>query len=114
MLALVMNALLPLAAQAMRATSEQLGSMEICSSTGMVMIQPHDAGPDSPPGQAASRLKDCPFCHLHHDSTGLPPAAETSPILPATYAGMPPAFYQAARTSPVWLSAQPRAPPLLA
>ncbi|MEY5097963.1 MAG: hypothetical protein RJA36_682 [Pseudomonadota bacterium] len=116
MLALVLNALLPLAAQAMLATPERSGSMEICSSTGMVMVQPHPlqkAGADEQPGQAADLAKDCPFCQLHHGGVGLPPAA-AGLFQPLEFTGMPPAFYQAAPCSTVWLSARSRAPPLLA
>lgn len=116
MWALVLNALMPLAAQAMLAQSGQPADIEICSSTGMVMMPSHPSSQDQPgsePGQAANLLQDCPFCQLHHDGAGLPPAA-AGLVQPLEFAAMPPAFYQAAPRSTVWLSARSRAPPLLA
>ncbi len=113
MLALVLNALLPLVAQAMRAPAGPAGLHEICSATGLVMVRPHDSRRDQSPAQSAAPLKDCPFCHLHHDGAGLPPV-QTALFLPPGRAEMPPAFYQAAHRSTVWLSARSRAPPLLA
>ena len=114
MLALVLNALLPLAAQAMRAPAGPVGLHEICSTTGLVRVRPHDdSGRDQSPAHNAALLKDCPFCHLHHEGAGLPPV-HAALWLPPGQAEMPPAFYQAAHRCTVWLSARSRAPPLLA
>ena len=109
MLVLVLNALMPLAAQAMRASVADGNAIEICTSTGMMRLAQDE--PSSPDGSFAAQ-SSCPFCLLYDGPAMLPP---TLPALPLTqsYAGMPPAFYQAAPTSAVWLTALSRGPPSL-
>lgn len=110
MLVLVLNALTPLAAQAMLVSGQPGETIEICTSTGMVRVA-IDTEDDSGDSGSAS-AQSCPFCLLHAGQAMLPP---TPPTLPLTqsYAGMPPAFYQAAHTSAVWLTALSRGPPPL-
>jgi len=113
MLVLVLNALMPLAAQAMRASAGAGDAIEICTSTGMVRVPTNKA--DSSNGTDKSRaaqMQDCPFCQLHDDQPWLPPVPVALPRV-QHHADMPPAFYQAARTSAVWLTALSRGPPSL-
>ena len=107
MLVLVLNALMPLAAQAMLAPDGPDEAVEICTSTGMVrMAVDAQDGSDKPD---SAQMQDCPFCQLHAGQTMLPSKPPGLP-LPLLHAEMPPAFYQAAQTSPVWLTALSRGP----
>ena len=108
MLVLVLNGLSPLAAQAMRPADPGRDMIEVCTSIGMVRVA-LDLQPDSDDSQTPTGLS-CPFCLLQDGHVMLPPAAQTlsTPRLPAQ---MPAAFYQAAKTSAVWLSALSRGPP---
>ena len=110
MLVLLLNALMPLAAQAMWSAGDRAEMVEICTSTGMVRVA--IATPDDPDDPGSASAQSCPFCLLHDGQAMLP---ITLPALPLTqsYAGMPPAFYQAAQTSAVWLTALSRGPPSL-
>ena len=108
MLVLVLNALMPLAAQAMLASAGPGDTVEVCTSTGIVRV-PVDQGDDSGKTDAA-RMQSCPFCLLHGSQAWLPPSSVSVPI-PQHHAEMPPAFYQAAVTSAVWLIALSRGPP---
>lgn len=110
MLVLVLNALMPLAAQAMLASAGPVDAVEICTSTGMVRL-PVDHDNDSGKSDA-TQMQDCPFCLLHDGQASLPPASITLPLAPG-FAEMPPTFYRAADTSAVWLAALSRGPPLL-
>ena len=109
-LVLVLNALMPLAAQAMLASAGPVDAVEICTSTGMVRLAV-DQGNDSGKSDA-TQMQDCPFCLLHDGQASLPPASITLPLVQG-FAEMPPAFYRAADTSAVWLAALSRGPPLL-
>lgn len=108
MLVLVLNALPPLAVQAMRTADPGRDMIEVCTSIGMVRVA-LDLQPDSDDSDTPTGLS-CPFCLLQDGHVTLPPAAQTlsTPRLPAL---MPAAFYQAAKTSAVWLSALSRGPP---
>ena len=110
MLVLVLNALTPLAAQAMWASSEQAEMVEICTSTGMVRVA--IGTPDASDDTGSALAQSCPFCLLHDGQAVLPSAPPTW-LLTQRYAAMPPAFYQAADTSAVWLTALSRGPPSL-
>jgi len=111
MLVLVLNALMPLAAQAIAASAERSQWQEICTSTGMVRL-PLDDSERHPADPGAGQSPDCPYCNLHAGQAGLPPAA-IDPVIAMPFSAMPPAFFQAAHTSSVWLTAQSRAPPIL-
>jgi hypothetical protein len=110
MLVLVLNALMPLVAQAVLASVGPGDTVEVCTSTGVVRV-PIDKDNDSGKSDA-TRMRSCPFCLLHDSQTWLPPSSVSVPI-PRDYAEMPPAFYQAAVTSAVWLIALSRGPPLI-
>ena len=118
MLVLVLNALLPLVAQAAVVKSEAVSWQEVCTTTGMVKVQSpladqanaaqqHDKG-----GAALDMGKHCPLCLLHGGAIDVPPLVSVF-FVPLERTGFPPAFYQASATSAVWLSAQSRAPPVL-
>jgi len=108
MLVLVLNGLSPLAAQAMRPADPGRDMIEVCTSIGMVRVA-LDLQPDSDDSQTPTGLS-CPFCLLQAWQAILPPSPQTpgTARLPAL---MPAAFYQAAKTSAVWLSALSRGPP---
>ena len=74
MLVLVLNALMPLAAQAMAASTPGSQWQEICTSTGMVRL-PLDDSEHHPADSGAGQSQDCPYCNLHAGHAGLPPAA---------------------------------------
>ena len=109
MLVLVLNALMPLAAQAMRTSVADGDAIEICTSTGMMRLAQEE--PASPDGSFAAQ-SSCPFCLLHDGPAWLPTDLHAWHT-PQPYAEMPPAFYQAAHTSAVWLTALSRGPPSL-
>ncbi|PRD65845.1 DUF2946 domain-containing protein [Malikia granosa] len=111
MLVLVLNALTPLAAQAMWASGQATNMVEVCTSTGMVRVA-IDAADDLDDAGSSAFAQSCPFCLLH-DGQAMPPPSATAFPLTESYAGMPPAFYQATHTSAVWLAALSRGPPLL-
>lgn len=110
MLVLVLNALMPLTAQAMRVSGGQGEMAEICTSTGMVLLQAEEQDGSGNPD--AAQMQNCPFCLLH-DGQAMLPSNPLGLPLPLLHAEMPPAFYQAARTSAVWLTALSRGPPSL-
>lgn len=100
-----------LAAQAMWASGQATNMVEVCTSTGMVRVA-IDAADDLDDAGSSAFAQSCPFCLLH-DGQAMPPPSATAFPLTESYAGMPPAFYQATHTSAVWLAALSRGPPLL-
>jgi hypothetical protein len=111
-LAVVMAALAPAVSHALGKSSPVTWA-EICTSTGgkLVAIEGDVAGKSSVPG-AAHLLEHCPFCSLHGAAMGMPPASDLVIAVVAMPADMPAAFLHATRTLDVWVSAQPRAPPV--
>ena len=101
MWALVLNALLPLAGHAAVRLSGAAQWQEICTSAGKVRVGTSAPGYDL--------AQHCPDCTLHGGAAGLPPSGVT--FVPASFAVMPSAFYEAERTASVWLATQSRAPP---
>lgn len=57
-------------------------------------------------------LDHCPFCSLHSDDLGLPPAPAASADAPALSHAVPRLFLLSARPLFAWAPAQARAPPL--
>lgn len=110
LLAILMMAAAPLVSQVVGADREW---QEICGVGGARWVQTDAAapGPDLP--QSPAHLLDhCPYCSLHADTLGMPPAPLAAlPALPGVL--FPPAFLQAPSTLHAWLTAQPRGPPLL-
>lgn len=80
---------------------------QVCSAlTPLAGLSGQPAQPEGVPSHA-----HCPWCHLGHTLAGFPPAPQlTLTVLPLPPLE-PPRFLQAARTAPVWRSAQPRGPP---
>jgi hypothetical protein len=114
LLAILMTSLAPALSHAMGSTNPATWT-EICTSGGPMFVAA--AGDDE--GTQTSRLpgvthalEHCPYCSLHADAFPMPPA------LPAVHAPVllgdivPAAFLHADATAGVWLSAQPRAPPV--
>lgn len=110
MLVLVLNTLTPLAAQVMLAPAGPGDVIEICTSTGMMRVALGEQDDSGQPG--STQMQECPCCLLHGGQAWLPPTPVIFPPVPR-YAAMPPAFYQAADTSAVWLAALSRGPPSL-
>jgi hypothetical protein len=90
--------------------------IEICTMDGMVQITDDTAPyPTSAATQQVMHIEHCPFCLNNPLALGLTPAApvSTQPVL-SSYYQFPALFYQASTPLFAWLSAQPRAPPVLA
>lgn len=113
--ALVLNALLPLSAQAMMRAVADADLLEVCTSTGMVRVQVQagDATATDQPASGASPAQSCQLCLLHHGMLALPGGESPRVDMPAL-ADHPPRFHSSSHTSSVWLSARSRAPPELA
>jgi hypothetical protein len=98
-----------------RAAARGAGWTEVCSTDGARLVK-IDAGQDigqpaSGAGYDTSHLDHCPFCATHGGSyLALPGAEMTLPAF-AAQASHPFLFYHAPRPLPVWIAAQPRAPP---
>ncbi len=91
------------------------GWAEVCSVTGAKRVRLEDGAASDPAAPADSRLHadiHCPYCALHVDALGLPPAAPASPALLAPGLPRPEPVQLAPRTPRAWASAQPRAPSL--
>lgn len=112
-LAVLLASFAPLLAHALGGSTPTAWT-EICTSLGtqrVALDAPHEQGSPKAP---AHLLEHCPFCGLHVDVLGVPPAGPVlhEPRVCGTL--VPPAFLHAPRTPSVWASAQPRAPPLQA
>lgn len=111
LLAVAFGALAPLMAHAVVSGAGPELAMEVCTSTGMLLVQA-DPGPE--PGgdgpQASPMQKPCLWCGMHAVAAPPPVAAAAHPLLRCAQA-MPVAFYRAGPTSTVWLHALSRAPP---
>ncbi len=66
------------------------------------------------PGGTAHAFEHCPFCALHSDGWGLPPALPAQAEAPALRHALPALFLQAPRPLFAWAAALARAPPVLA
>jgi Protein of unknown function (DUF2946) len=106
--AMVLSTLMPLTAQAV--VAPRLGStpFELCTSTGMVVLQTADAS-TSEPGLTLSVV--CSWCLLQCGSAALPSPHHSVPLLQVAHA-RPLALYTSAYLQPQWRAAQSRAPPL--
>lgn len=113
MLAMVLGALAPTVAQAVVASSDRAGWVEVCSVSGMIWVQADtDAAPsDSPTAPVADASMHCPWCTLHGGAADLPPVSVLAEPLPRQ-TEPPPAFFRAVTLSGTWAVAHARAPPL--
>lgn len=80
---------------------------QVCSA--LTPLAGLSGGPSQPEGVPSHA--HCPWCHLGHSLAGFPPAPRLLVAALPRLALAPPRFLQAARTAPVWRSAQPRGPP---
>lgn len=111
MLAVLVASLAPVVSHAL-GKSGTASWVEVCTAQGSQWVQ-GDAPPAGDPAPGAGHLLDhCPYCSLHPNAVGIPPALLQA--LPPVAAGhaVPLAFLAAPRTLHAWVSAQPRAPPL--
>lgn len=111
LLAILMASLAPALSHAMGSTAPTTW-MEVCTSTGSMLVAAgDDEGTPRLPG-VSHALEHCPYCSLHTDAFAMPPALPTvhEPVLLGDI--VPAAFLHADATASVWLSAQPRAPPV--
>jgi hypothetical protein len=109
-LAILMAALAPAVSPAL-GTTGAASWVEVCTAQGSKWVQA-DAGTggDSAPG-AEHALEHCPYCSIHPNAVGIPPAPlQALPAAELAHA-VPLAFLAAPRTLHAWVSAQPRAPP---
>jgi hypothetical protein len=100
------------------------GWVEICSVTGAKLVRLDDgagrsgaAADTAAPAEPTERSRlhvttHCPYCALHVDALGLPPAAPAAPAMLSPSPPRPEPLRLTPRTPRTWASAQPRAPPL--
>lgn len=110
-LAILLASLAPALSHAM-ASAAGSGWVEICTTQGSKRIQAGDDGSQRAPA-LAHVLDHCPYCSLHAPTLGLPPATDLAQQSLRLCHEVPLAFLSAPRTPHAWVSAQPRAPPLL-
>lgn len=86
--------------------------VEVCSSTGPLMVEVPADGPGFPKAPKASDFDHCPFCSAQPAPVAiLPPVVAVQVLAPAP-APVPPLLLHAPRPLFAWSAAQPRAPPL--
>lgn len=111
LLTVAFGALAPAAAQAFTAGAQRNALVEVCISTGMVLMDIAAADGSTAPADQADAGKHCPWCSLH-SGVALPPQAYSVPLLPRAE-GMPAAFYRAGPMPAAWRGVRSRAPPLV-
>ena len=109
MLAIMFGALAPTLVHAMASAGDRGVGMEICTSTGMLLLNV-DA-PDSDAGDAGDPQRQCVWCGLHVHADVAVQAVAPVPLLGCAQ-DMPPAFYRSGFVSAVWRTALSRGPPL--
>lgn len=112
-LAVLMAALAPSISHALGSKNGG-SSIEICTSVGAKWVNAGGGnGDEAPKTPSAHPLEHCPYCSLHATTIPIPAASiATVPVLLPAH-DLPIAFLAAPRTLHAWVSAQPRAPPLL-
>ena len=109
--AILMAALAPTLSHAL-ASRGDAGWVEVCTAEGSRWVQ--GSGPGEPAAPAGTHALDhCGYCTLHNDDPALPTAGQQAEAVPAAAHALPIAFLRAARTAHAWVSAQPRAPPVI-
>ena len=96
------------------AISHAMGSswVEVCTVQGSKWV-PVDDGGDAGQTDPAHALEHCPYCSLQLPALAVPPVTPQLPLVVAPTDEFPLAFLAAPRTLHAWVSAQPRAPPLV-
>lgn len=113
--AILLSALAPAISHAVQRNAPE-GWTEICSVTGAKLVRV-DGSSSSEPGSDDSQahvFEHCPYCSVHTEVLGLPPAAAAGVALVSLGSPVPELFLLAPRTLFAWAHAQPRAPPLKA
>lgn len=111
-LAVLLASFAPLLAHAFGGTTPTPWA-EICSAQGIERIAPSEPAHGTGAPQApAHLLEHCPFCSLHVDVLGVPPASPALPVPAAAGPRVPRALVDVIPRAAVWAAAQPRAPPL--
>jgi hypothetical protein len=111
-LAILMAALAPAISHAL-GTQGVASWTEVCTAQGSKWVQGDSDAADGSVPAAEHALEHCPYCSIHSSTIGIPAA----PLLDLAAADLahatPSAFLAAPHTLHAWLSAQPRAPPLV-
>ncbi|HEX8609663.1 MAG TPA: DUF2946 domain-containing protein [Telluria sp.] len=90
------------------------GTMEVCTSDGVKLIQVAATDGDDAPGSVHHAMQHCAFCATHA-GTHLPPSPPAGMLVIDTVRNLYPSlFYRAPQPLHAWSSANPRAPPSLA
>jgi hypothetical protein len=118
-LAILFNALVPMASHAMqaRAPAAMVMEIEVCTAMGMetMSVTLPAAGRDEfDAGKLQKHMNHCGDCVVHAPVLGLPPPLMAAFALRAGSDAWPPLYYQSPRPLFSWSLAQPRAPPHLA
>lgn len=88
--------------------------IEVCSAAGAKWINADDeTGNKSPVPSGGHPFEDCAYCSLHAKAIAIPAAPTAAVPFFRPGHGRPIAFLAAPRTLHAWVSAQPRAPPLI-
>ncbi|MBI5255495.1 MAG: DUF2946 domain-containing protein [Burkholderiales bacterium] len=95
-----------------RALAHLNGDAQAMAQVCSAYSQPRGNGPAAPGTDAAHLLAHCPFCALHTDTLGMPPAAAACALPPALREAVPPLLLHAPNTLFAWAPAQARAPPV--
>lgn len=109
---MVFGTLAPTLAQAVVASSDKSGWVQVCSTSGMFWVRA-DAEPAGQGESGADMSAACPWCSLSAGAVGLP----ASPALALAISGQgspAPTQLQVDPHSRVWTPAKARAPPRVA
>ena len=89
------------------------GTMEVCTTEGIRLVQVDDADGGDASGSAHHSMQHCAFCATHA-GTHLPPAAPSAMLMiDIGRNAYPSLFYRAPQPLHAWSAATPRAPPFL-
>jgi hypothetical protein len=112
-IALLSAGLAPAVSHALRA-GDGPGWIEVCSAANGLRLRAAGSAQDDPASKSAPAhvLEHCPYCSLHSPALGMPPATLAALSPPLVVQARPARFLTAPRTPYVWVSAQPRAPPI--
>lgn len=110
LLAILFSAFAPAIGSAAMAS----GTMEVCTSEGIKLVQAAATDSGDASGSAHHAMQHCAFCTTHAGSH-LPPTPPSGVLmLDIGRSPYPSLFYRAPQPLHAWSAANPRAPPLLA
>jgi hypothetical protein len=88
--------------------------VELCSAHGVKRVAVDASGNPVPSNQQAlQQAEHCPFCHVEHSPTSLPPLLPFGLHCATERAEFPALFYAAPQLSHAWAPALSRGPPAL-